>query len=233
MVKFSIIVPAYNEEKNVARCLDSLVNLDFDKNDYEVILVNNNSTDRTKEIAETFSGVKIIDEPKQGNVFALIKGCLQARGEILVFTDADTIVPKDWLIKINQAYQNEKVVCAGGPGKLRPKTFLGFFGEKLFYWGGALTKLAPCFNLSIRKSVYKEIGGFDPKINFHQDTYLVLKAKKRGKAVFLRDNYVITSSRHFKGWPAIPYILKGGINLIFLFLFGKTIFWDFGNVRGK
>src|SRR3989344_1484192 len=121
MLKFSIIIPAYNEEELLPTCLESLTRLDFDKNRFEIILVNNNSSDRTKEIALGFSGVKVLDELKQGNVFALIKGCRAAQGEILAFTDADTIAPRDWLKKYEQAYSNEKVVFAGGPGMFSPQ----------------------------------------------------------------------------------------------------------------
>lgn len=234
MFKFSIIVPAYNEEKTIGQCLSSLIELDFNEKEYEIILVNNNSSDKTKEIAQSYLGrreLRIIDEPQQGNVFALRRGCAEARGEILAFTDADTQVPRDWLKKLDSAYQEKEVVCVGGPGKLHPPTFLSFWGELVFFWGGRLTKLAPCFNLSIRKAIYEKIGGFDPKINFHQDVALVLKAKREGKVVFLKDNWVVSSSRHFRGWPGIVYIAKAWVNFLFLFLFKRTVFWDFGVVR--
>ena len=231
-MKFSIIVPAYNEEKLLPKCLESLVNLDYDKNEFEIILVNNNSQDRTREIALSFSGVKAIDEPKQGNVFALIRGCREARGEILVFTDADTQAPKDWLKKFEKAYQDKKVVCAGGPGIFRPVVFAGAVAERAIRWGGVITKLAPCFNLSIRKKVYEDIGGFDEKINFEQDIYLITKSKKVGKIKYLLDNPIITSSRRYKNvHKSLVYASKGLINLVSLLLLKKTLFFDFDNIR--
>ncbi len=230
-MKFSIIVPAYNEEKLLPKCLESLVNLDYDKDDFEIILVNNNSQDRTREIGLSFSGVKVLDEPKQGNVFALIKGCQEASGEILAFTDADTQVPKDWLRKFVNIYENTEVVAAGGWGRHYPVIWGAVLPELAIYLGGWLFKLFPCFNLSIRRSTYDKIGGFNPKINFHQDVYLVTQAKKYGQLRFLPNNTVITSSRRYTNPRVIVYILKAGVNFLSLFFFKKTVFFDFGNVR--
>ncbi len=231
-MKFSIIIPAYNEEKLLPKCLESLVGLDYDKRDFEIILVNNNSQDKTKEISLSFPGVKVFDEPKQGNVFALIKGCREARGEILAFTDADTQVPRDWLKKFEKAYQDKKVVCVGGPGIFRPVVFAGVVAEWAIRWGGVITKLAPCFNLSIRKKVYEVIGGFDEKINFEQDIYLVTKAKKFGKIKYLLNNPIITSSRRYKNVrKSLVYVSKALINLVSLLVLKKTPFFDFENIR--
>ena len=231
MVKFSVIIPAYNEEKLLPKCLASLVDLDYDKSEYEIILVNNNSQDKTKQIALGFNGVKVVDEPKQGNVFALIKGCQAARGEVLAFTDADTQVPKDWLKKFAKAYEDKKVVCVGGPGKHRPVILGSILPELVIYFGGWLFKLSSCFNISVRKSVYNKLGGFDPKINFHQDVYLATQAKKHGQFKFLLNNPVITSSRRYGNPRGVIYVLKSAVNLLSLFLFKKTVFFEFGNVR--
>ena len=234
MTEISIIVPAYNEEKYLYRCLEALVNQDFDKDKYEIILVNNNSADKTKEIALSFKKVKVIDEPRQGCVHALIKGCKEARGKIFLFTDADSTAPKDWVSKYCKLYQTEKVVCASGPGRFRPiiwQTIL--FIEPSLYIIGIITSLASGFNLSIRRKTYFEFGGFNPNINFNADTYLQIKAKRLGKVIFLKNNFVITSNRHYKNLISISYILKGLTNFLCLFLFKKTLFYEFGNIRDE
>jgi len=232
MTEISIIVPAYNEEKYLYQCLKALVNQDFDKDKYEIILVNNNSSDKTKEIALSFKKVKVVDEPKQGCVHALIKGCKEARGEIFLFTDADSIAPKDWVGKYYKLYQNEKVVCASGPGRFRPiiwQTIL--FIQPSLYIIGMISVIASGFNLSIRRKTYFEFGGFNPNINFNADTYLTLKARKFGKVAFLRKNPIITSNRRFKD-PLFPvYLIKSFINCSCLFFFKKTLFYEFSNIR--
>jgi len=229
---FSVIIPAHNEEKTIAATLRSIVRQNLLPNQYEVILVNNNSTDRTKEIAQKLP-IKIVDEKKQGYVYALRKGCQQAKGKILVFTDADTIVPVDWLKKYQEAYRNSHVVCAGGGGKLEPKVFISPLIEKSLFLVGITLKIFSGFNFSIRRTTYQKIGGFNPQINFNTDTDLILRAKKEGKVVFLKKNNVITSSRRYQDTSALPYMLKGILNSLSLLLFKKTIFFEFGNVRNN
>ncbi len=85
----SVVVPAFNEEKFIGRCLEALKRQDFSEK-YEIIVVDNNSTDKTAQIAKRM-GVKVVSEKKQGDVFALRKGCSEAQGEIIAITDAETL----------------------------------------------------------------------------------------------------------------------------------------------
>ena len=227
---FSIIIPAYNKEKGIATTLKGVIQQDFPKNQYEIIVVNNNSRDQTKAIAQKFP-VKVVDENKQGYVFALRKGCLEAQGKIIIFTDADTIVPKDWLAQYQKAYQDPKIICAGGGANFQPKFGLFFLIEAFLNFFGRVTKIASGFNFSIRRATYQQLGGFNPQINFHTDTDLILRTKKEGQVVFLPKNKVITSSRHYHEKAGIIYVFKGIINALWLFLFKKTIFYKFGNIR--
>lgn len=231
MLKFSIIVPAYNEEKLIGSCLESLVNLDYDKAEYEIIVVDNNSNDKTKEIVFGFSGVKMFEEKRQGNVFALIKGVKESQGEILVFTDADTRVPKNWLKNYGEAYQDQKVVCAGGGTKMHPSFFKVMIVEKILNLVVAKIKYFCGFNLSIRREIYDRIHGFDPKVNFNQDFFLILRAKKYGRSVFVKNNEVQTSSRRYKDYRAIIYTIKSLMNVVSLFVFKRSIFFEFEDIR--
>jgi len=227
---FSVIIPAYNEEKGIGRCLDSITKQTLSKEKYEIIVVNNNSRDQTKIIAQKYP-VSVVDEIKQGYVYALRRGCQEAKGRIFVFTDADTIVPEDWLAQYQKAYRNPQVVYAGGAANFQPKFGLIFLIENCLNFFGRVTKITSGFNFSIRRTAYQKLGGFNPKINFHTDTDLMLRAKKEGQAVFLPENKVLTSSRHYQGRAGIIYVLRGIINAVWLFLFKKTIFYEFGNVR--
>ena len=227
---FSIIIPAYNEEKSISRCLDSVAQQTLSKEKYEIIVVNNNSRDRTKIIAQKHP-VSAVDEIKQGYIYALRRGCQEAKGKILVFTDADTVVPKDWLTKYQKIYQNPEIVCAGGPYQLHPKIPLSFLIEPSLRIFGTITKIAFGCNFSIRHQAYQKLKGFNAQINFHADIDLILRAKRLGKTAFLADNPVITSNRHFKGFKGIAYSLKGIINFASLVLLKKTIFYEFGNIR--
>jgi glycosyltransferase involved in cell wall biosynthesis len=228
---FSVIIPAFNEEKTISHTLESVLRQNFPRRQYEIIVVNNNSTDKTAAIVKKFPAVKLIHEPKQGYVYALKRGAKEARGEILVFTDADTIVPPDWLSQYQKAYQDPRVVVVGGAANFQPKFGLIFLVQAFLNLFGFLTKVASGFNFSLRRDIYEKIGGLNPQINFHADTDLILRAKKEGKAIFLLKNRVITSSRHYRGLKGIGYVSKGIINALWLFLFKKTLFWHFGEVR--
>lgn len=226
-MKISIIVPAYNEEKNIGQCLESLVDQNFDEKEYEIILVNNYSIDKTKDIALNFSKVKLIDEPKQGYVHALIRGCKEARGEIFVFTDADAIVPKQWLNNYWQVYQNKEIVAAGGPARFSPANWQTRLIEPFI----RSAKIINGFNFSIRREIYLKFNGFSPNINFNADTYLLIQARKFGQISFLKENQVVVSNRRFRSLTTLPYITKSALNCLCLLLFKKTLFYNFENIR--
>lgn len=97
---FSVIVPFYNEEKFIARCVTSLRDQDFNKSEYELIFVDNNSTDKSAQIIKLYSDVILLSESKRSPYAARNKGILAAHGEIIVFTDGDCEAAKDWLTQI-------------------------------------------------------------------------------------------------------------------------------------
>ena len=227
---FSVVIPAYNEEKTIAACLKSIISQNFPQKNYEVIVVNNNSTDKTKEIAKEFP-VRVINEPKRGYVWAIARGAREAKGEIIVYTDADTKVGKNWLRQYAQAFTNPKVLIAGGGAIFKPKFLLIKIIEPFINLTGRIFKIYNGFNFAVRKKTYNQVGGFNPKMNSHVDTDLFLRIKKVGKSVYLPQNKVITSSRHYQGIKGILYPLKGVLNVFCLILFGKTIFYEFGDVR--
>jgi cellulose synthase/poly-beta-1,6-N-acetylglucosamine synthase-like glycosyltransferase len=230
-ILISVVVPTYNEERSIGQCLTAVKNQTFPQKDYEIIVVDNNSTDKTTQIVSKIR-VKIFSEKMQGYVFALRKGCSRAKGEIIVITDADTLVRKDWLEKIYQVFREDsQVAYLGGKAIFKPKTFLSILIEPVWNLGCWLLGFGPGFNLAFRKRVYREIGGFRKEVNFDTDVDFCLRARKEGKSVFLWDNPVVTSSRHLQGPKGFVYCLKGAINIISLFLFGKAPFFQFGEVR--
>lgn len=110
----SVIIPAYNEEKYLPDCLEALRHQDFPL-PYEIIVVDNKSTDKTPEIARKF-GAKVINESQKGLLVSRDKGIRNAKGEIIAITDADTLVPKNWLLEIYREFKNDKnLVFLSGP----------------------------------------------------------------------------------------------------------------------
>jgi glycosyltransferase involved in cell wall biosynthesis len=104
----SIIVPFLNEERYIRRCIESLLAQDFDRDRYEVIFVDNGSTDNSARIVEQFENVKLLTESKGQVYTARNTGIGAASGEIIAFTDADCVVSPNWLSSIQDA------IVAGG-----------------------------------------------------------------------------------------------------------------------
>src|ERR1700748_3834218 len=115
-VSISVIIPALNEEKMIGRCLDSLTNLDFARERFEVILVDNGSRDKTLAIAESFQdrlNLRIL-QVKGVRISGLRNaGARAASGEILVFLDADCLAPRDWLDRIFALASADKAGVVG------------------------------------------------------------------------------------------------------------------------
>jgi glycosyltransferase involved in cell wall biosynthesis len=226
----SVVVPAFNEEKLIGRCLSALKNQDF-KGKNKIIVVDNNSTDKTAQIAKKM-GVKVITERKQGYVFALRRGCAEARGKYIAITDADSEAPEDWLKNIYNAFEdNPEVVCVGGGTILKNKNWMAFLVEIVYNAVAPFSKAFPGYNLAFRRDAYEKIGGYREEVNFDADVDVCYRLMKEGKLLFLKDNKVATSSRRFKHPGAMAYNLKGAINILWLSLFKKTLFFEFGDVR--
>ena len=108
------MVPAFNEEAYLGECLASLAVQDY-PHPVEVIVVDNNSTDRTAEVARSF-GVEVVTEPEPGVCQARQRGTIAARGEIIVSADADTIYSPGWLSSLARWFDDHpKTVAMGGP----------------------------------------------------------------------------------------------------------------------
>jgi len=228
----SVFVPAYNEEKTIKKCLLALENQDF-KGEYEILVVNNASTDKTKEIIKRMN-INVVDENKKGYGYALKRGFDTVKSDLIAVTDADTQVPKDWLFNIYQAFKKDKnVVLVGGKtvydGHFFPLSWISQF--TLNFISGPFFKITPGYTMAFKKDAYQKAGGVNTGFNFNIDTDLCLKVKKLGKVVFLYDNPIIVSARHFKGIKGWKYALKGVTNAISLMFFKKAPFFHFGDVR--
>ena len=170
----SIVIPAYNEEAKIDDCINSLLNLDYPKDLFEIIIVNNGSTDKTEEIVIRYKSIRYFYLPK-ANVFeARNKGFSVANGELIASTDADIIVEPDWLIHLIAAFENEEIGAAYGV------IMAGFFQnnwvERIdceirnpkFEFSKMLlppaSEFLPHFstgNVMLRKNVFKQVGEFD------------------------------------------------------------------------
>jgi len=112
-VRISVIIPCYNEEATIAGCLEALASQTV--RPYEVIVVDNNSTDKTAQIAKTH-GALVVKETKQGLIAARNKGLNAAHGNILARVDADTIVSETWIEEIETMFEDDAIMAITGTG---------------------------------------------------------------------------------------------------------------------
>lgn len=199
----SIVIPAFNEEKFLARSLQSLASQSYQ--DFELIVVDNNSRDKTREIAESF-GAKVIFEPKRGVGHARQTGFRAAQGEIIATTDADTVLPRDWLERIVFEFKKDKnLVAFGGlyildsgtfPAKLGVYYFLYpiWLWDKLISGGWSLTGS----NFAVRKKVFLKVGGFTMGMKLGEDIHIARKLRAIGDVKFDPHFRVRTSGRRYK-----------------------------------
>lgn len=111
-MKLSIVIPTYNNEKTLDECLKSISRQDFSKKDYEVLVVDGGSTDRTRDIAKMYS-VRILNNKKRNEEAAKILALDKVKGDIMCFIDADNVLPEiSWISKILRPFEDKDIAFA-------------------------------------------------------------------------------------------------------------------------
>lgn len=228
--RISVVIPAYNEEKYLARCLVSLQDQTFPKDQYEIVVVDNNSSDRTAEIAREH-GVKVVHFAKiQGVSATRQEGIEKARADIVLFTDADITVSKDWIEKIDKIMSDEHILCMGG--SVYPRRANGMIVSLFFLYDYALRvhqvfgKMLPWgSNMAVRKEALHAIGGFDLHIPSAEDWDVSMRIQKKfGKkaSIYRPDVRVLTETRK-QSSPKVffSYLRNGAVSYWYFIILGK------------
>lgn len=193
----SIIIPAYNEESLIADCLNSLFNQDYQKDRYEIIVVNDGSTDQTKNIVEKYtlkySNLILINKNNGGKASAQNLGLKYVRGKYVLITDSDAIVEKKWISKMVNDLVKYDIVIGSYYSKENYKLL-----EKIqnshylikFKYGGLKGRPSMGVNNGFHKSVIKSIGNFDEsKTSVTAD--FIKRAEKNGLKIHFDPNIVV------------------------------------------
>jgi glucosyl-dolichyl phosphate glucuronosyltransferase len=213
MVLITVVVPSYNGENYIAKCLESLISQTHSTHDYEVIIINNNSTDNTVEIVEKFiknyPHMKLINEPHQGISFVRNRGYIEAQGDYVAYIDDDCVADINWIKIIHQSIYDVTPQPLVIGGKILPyyntippkwfsneletftrgslKKFLSDNGKEGF-WGA---------NMIIKKSILIEYNGFKTEygmngkvLNLGEEPELFLRIFK-DKPLFWYDPEII------------------------------------------
>jgi len=200
----SVIIPAYNEEKHIAKCLTALKYQQYNHS-YEIIVVDNNSSDKTSAIARKFQ-VKVVKELKQNPAAARNAGAQIAKGNILAFTDADVIVPPNWLTSIGKAFQTQPhIVALVGTYQFKHTTkLLKFLNKLAFPTVDLIHKLLTgsfAFrgtNFAIKKQIFLKTGGFNSEFKALEDIELSSRVSQLGEIEYIPKLKVKTTDRRFR-----------------------------------
>ncbi len=197
----SLIVPAYNEEKTIKNTIQSLIELDYPN--YEIIVIDDGSTDKTLQEATKFSSskVKVIHQQNQGKPNALNNGIKNSKGEIIVTVDADTTLKKDALKKISARFaKNSQIGAVAGNVKVIPeKSLLNIIQGTEYTIGINLLRKAQsmlgCVMIvpgpiaALKREAIKKVGFFSDD-TFAEDFDITMKILKQGYKVEYEDKAI-------------------------------------------
>jgi glycosyltransferase involved in cell wall biosynthesis len=236
-LSISLIVPAFNEEAYLGPCLDAIIE-NVKGKALEIIVVDNNSTDRTAEIAKSYPGITYVFEEKKGITKARQRGYQSSRGDIVAYVDADTRPPAGWIEQIEEHFgKNAKIAALSGP-----YSFYDLHGMQNRVASGWFVAARPLYsiigymlvggNFAIRRDVLDKMGGFDTSIEFYgEDADIAKRAKKFGKILFSNDFVMPTSGRRLQNQGYLKMAGLYFVNFFSIVFRGKPATRGYTDVR--
>lgn len=228
-MKVSVVIPAHNEEGNIEATLQAVLAQNYP--DFEIIVIDNASSDRTSEVAMKFP-VQVVREDRKGLLWARERGRQVAQGEIIANIDADCLPDTNWLTRGTKHFENKNVVAASGPydyhdtdkffrnaSLLIQKHIYRAMGHVLqlpFIKKGAVLIGGNNF---IRSEIIGRAGGYNTDLVFYgEDTDTAKRVARHGYVIFDPKLVMKTSGRRFRNEGTLSTFSK------YLFHFVKTIF---------
>ena len=206
-MKVSVVIPVYNEEKYIKNCLDSLMKQKEMPD--EIIVVDNNCTDKTISIVKKFEGITVIQEKKQGISPARNKGFNSAKYEIIARCDADSILPDNWIKNIKETFSKNGQIVGFTSSIIfydLPIINKSDLPSDIFHYVSKIILGFPSFvgpSMAIRKNIWSkvrnEICTNDKEV--HEDIDLAIHIKKYGEIFFEPNVVVKISGRRIKHNP--------------------------------
>ncbi len=216
--KISVVIPTYNEDAYIGRCLNSLVNQTLSRDAYEIVIVDGGSDDRTVEIARGYADI-VIKQRSEGVGGARNDGVALSSGEIVAMTDADIILPPDWLERICADFREDGVVAVYGPiipieSRLKYRVMIGLF-NKLAHIAAYLRVFYATIgsNTAIRRDVFERIGGYKD-MAAGDDYEIARRLKREGIIRYDPELYVRFSMRRMEKYGVIRALYIWAMNLV-------------------
>lgn len=222
----SVIIPVLNEEKYLESLIKSIKSQEFEE-EYEIIVADGGSKDRTREIAKNF-GCKVISggSPSKGRN----EGTKLAHGDLLFFIDADSALPPNFFAELIREFKKRKLDLASYPvypqGNIIDKILYGIYN--FFAWATQRFLPHATQTILIKKEIHQQIGGFDESITIGEDHAYAREGAKHGKFGFLtKVPSVLTSVRRFERegrFKTYSIFLLTGLYMLFFAKFKSDIF---------
>jgi glycosyltransferase involved in cell wall biosynthesis len=215
-MRLSFVVPAFNEETYLPACLDSILTQTRALPPalaaaVEIIVVNNASTDRTREVALRYPGVRVVDEPRKGLTHARQAGFAASSGQLIANVDSDSRLTPGWLDQALAAFAAEpRLVALSGPFVYYDLTPTQRISVQVFYAAAFLVyalnryilragSMVQGGNFVLRRAALEQIGGFNLDISFYgEDTDIARRLHRVGKVKFTFDFKMFSSARRLK-----------------------------------
>jgi glycosyltransferase involved in cell wall biosynthesis len=233
--KISFIIPAYNEEGYIRHCLDAIIKEIAGRDGYEVIVADNNSTDKTCDIiAREYPTVTLIHEPRRGANSAREAGFVASKGDLVAFLDSDTELGRGWIDRAERAFARDpKLVCLSGPFIYYDLPLAARALVQFFYAGTYITYLVNNFILRdtsmiqggteiVRRDALQKIGGHNVNLTFYgDDADLARRLSRVGKVRWSHAFSMRSSGRRLAKEGTFTMGLRYTMNYFWITLFNK------------
>lgn len=228
---FSVVIPTYNEEKYLPSCLKSILSQTIPRESYEIIVVDGYSEDGTVKLAEEIADRVVVAE-RRGPGNARNIGGRMAKGEILVFLDADTIIAPNFMKKVYGYFADPRVVggtCDIYPLEAEPRavalySLVNVLYRLLYAAGFPHAQTKCCFYL---RKTFIDVGGFNERLKVAEDQELAWRMSRKGKMVYVRGTVAYSSMRREKAKGYVATVADWVKNYLMVALAGRSQdFWE-------
>lgn len=244
-MRLSFVIPAYNEEAYLASCLESILEqtreLDLST---EIIVVNNASSDRTREVALSFPGVLVVDEPRKGLTHARQAGFLTSTGQLIANVDADSRLTPGWIAKVLRTFdETPELAALTGPLLYYDLEGMQTRMVQIFYAAAWITYVVNRYmlrvgsmiqggNFVVERSALEAIGGFNLAILFYgEDTDIARRLNDIGPVRFTHELKMFSSGRRLKREGLFTTAARYSVNYLWTMFLKRPFTQEYVDIR--
>ena len=244
-MRVSFVVPAFNEEAYLSACLESILREAAACSEpVEIIVVNNASTDGTRDVALRFAGVTVVDEPRKGLTYARQAGLDASTGYLVANVDADSRLTPGWLRHVLDEFEaNPKLLALSGPlvyYDLTARQSLLVRGFYMIAWTTYVMNryvlrvgsMVQGGNFVVARPALQQIGGFNLGITFYgEDTDIARRLNSVGEVLFTFRLKMLSSARRLHEEGILTMAWRYSVNYLWTTFFDKPFTQDYIDIR--